>query len=445
MNDWQDAEQRFERALELFQQRKWPQALEELRLATTINPFNSAWLFSLGLILDEMGRHEEALDAYRRARQIEPNNLQVLERLGMDLSRTSRLREALRTFAEMSAMEPSHEPSYCHRILIYGLLGEHETAEEMFYTARLYKEQCPRCYDYMGRSLAARKLHDKAIFCFQKCVDLDPAWPQAMARLGQAYWNKGDLEQARRHFLADLRQNPGRTRTLLNLGDLLQEMGRIGEAGEKYRHCIELAPNEPGAFLRYGRWLARGRQYEDARVALDRSLRLDPTLCGTHLELARLAWRKGDRAGTRFHLRSEHLLHCEDAHLLLGLANLWMDCGEDRTAIACLKRLIELQPKNSDAWLNLAVAQFRRGLYDEGIRSCRQVLSMDASNRLAMYNLALAHERQAQWDRAWEWAQMALELEPRDANLRRLELRLRVLRRGALVIGRLRRLLRPFF
>jgi tetratricopeptide (TPR) repeat protein len=405
MSDWQDAERRFEKALEFFQQRKWPQALEELRQATSINPFNSGWFFNLGLILDEMGRFDEALDAYRKSLRIEPENLPALGRVGVDLIRTGRLRQSLKTFQKMAEIDPAHEPAYCHRVLIYSELGEHQKAEEMFYTARLYKEHCPRCYDHMGRSLAARGQHARAIFCFQKCLDSDPAWPDATRRLAEVYWNKSDLEQARRHYLADLRINPGRTQTLLDLGDLLAEMGRLDEAGEKYRHAIELAPNDPDGYGRYGRWLARRHKIADARAAFEQSLKVDPTFRGAHMELARLALREGDRAGAVRHLRAEHLRQPDDAEILFALANLWMDSGEDRTAAACLNRLILLQPGNVEAWVNLAVVQFRRGLYDLGIASCRRAIDCGGQERhrskttiLAMYNMALGYERLRKFD-----------------------------------------------
>jgi tetratricopeptide (TPR) repeat protein len=67
MNDWNDAERRVERAQELFEQRKWQEALEELRAATDINPYNSGWYFNIGLTLDEMGRLDEAVEAYKQA------------------------------------------------------------------------------------------------------------------------------------------------------------------------------------------------------------------------------------------------------------------------------------------------------------------------------------------------------------------------------------------
>ena len=90
MNDWQDAEQRVERAKELFDQHKWSEALAELRAAVAINPYNSGWLFNIGLTLDEMDRFDEAIEAYREALEIEPDDIEALNHLGTDLSRVGR-------------------------------------------------------------------------------------------------------------------------------------------------------------------------------------------------------------------------------------------------------------------------------------------------------------------------------------------------------------------
>ena len=118
-----------------------------------------------------------------------------------------------------------------------------------------------------------------------------------------------------------------------------------------------------------------------------------------------------------------------------------MDTDEPRTAIACLKRLIGIQPGNADAWLNLAVAQFQRGNYEEGIRSCEEVLSRDADNGTAMYNLALAHEHLRQYERALEWVRRAIGQDPKDGSLQRLELRLRLLKGKAAVVSAIRRVI----
>ena len=115
MNDWDDAERRVEKAQELFEQHRWQEALEELRAAISINPYNGGWLFNIGLTLDEMERYEEAIEAYRTALEIDERDLQALNRLGVDLHRLGNLDEALRTFERLDELCPLIEHS-CEKL-----------------------------------------------------------------------------------------------------------------------------------------------------------------------------------------------------------------------------------------------------------------------------------------------------------------------------------------
>ena len=170
MNDWDDAERRVERAQELFEQQRWSEALEELRAATDINPFNAAWHFNIGLTLDEMERFDEAIEAYKRALEIDPNHLATMAQIGADLRRIGRPDEAIATFERIEAADPTFEPGYCARVQIYAEIGDHQRAEEMFYTARLFKDQCPECYHHLGLSLLERNQLEKAAWCFRKAA-----------------------------------------------------------------------------------------------------------------------------------------------------------------------------------------------------------------------------------------------------------------------------------
>ena len=124
MSDWNDAERRVEKAQELFEQRRWVEALEELRAAISINPYNGGWFFNIGLTLDEMGRHEEAIDAYRRALAIDEADLQAMNHLGVDLHRVGNFEEALRTFEKIEQLDASFESAYCNRIITYTEIGD---------------------------------------------------------------------------------------------------------------------------------------------------------------------------------------------------------------------------------------------------------------------------------------------------------------------------------
>jgi Flp pilus assembly protein TadD len=294
----------------------------------------------------------------------------------------------------------------------------------------------------MGWSLFARGLWDKAIFCWTRALDMPGASPDLHPRIALAYWKKGQLEQARRHFLTDLRRNPGRTSSLISLGDLLEQLGCVDEAGEKFRRAIELAPDDPAVLFHHGRWLLRNGSQSHAALAFRKVLSLDPTFAGAHHCLGRMCLARRDIDAARAHFHAESMLRPVDPRLLLELAGSLLDIDDTRTAIACLKRLTQLQPDNVDAWQNLAVAQFMRRHYTDGVASCRRALELDPTSQTALYNLALACECQGQWNSALGWIARARRHQPADQSLADLEFRIRFLRIKSVAVSLLRRALR---
>ena len=104
-----------------------------------------------------------------------------------------------------------------------------------------------------------------------------------------------------------------------------------------------------------------------------------------------------------------------------------MDNGQNRPAIACLKRMTTVDPENVSGWQNLAVAQFMRGQYEPGIESCEEALKRDPDNLPTIFNLALAYENVRRYGRALHWVRRGLEIDPRDLAFQKLEFRLRVM------------------
>ena len=52
MNQWQDAEQFADRALDMYERGRWAEAEVELRKALQIDPDQGDWHFNLGLTLE---------------------------------------------------------------------------------------------------------------------------------------------------------------------------------------------------------------------------------------------------------------------------------------------------------------------------------------------------------------------------------------------------------
>ena len=131
--------------------------------------------------------------------------------------------KATSDYAEAIRLDPKNAGAYVSRGVGYQNKGDHDKAEELFYLARQYREHCPVCYKHMGHSLMLRGQYDRALWCLQKALQLEPGQPDVHSRIAEVYWAKNMLPEARQHFLEEIRSNPGDVDTLLDLGEAFQK------------------------------------------------------------------------------------------------------------------------------------------------------------------------------------------------------------------------------
>ncbi len=412
MTDWDDAEQRIEKAHELFERGRWEEALTELKAAIAINPYNAGWFFNLGLTYDAMERFDEAIVAYRKALEMEPEDIEILNALGYDCNRAGNFDEAIKLFERVEALDASYEASYCNRIISYAEKGDHEKAEEMFYLARQYKEKCPVCFYNIGNSLFARGLFDRALWCWHQSREIDPDHPQVHARIADAYWAKGQLGEARTHFIEELRATPGDLDVMLDLGELLVEMGQTGAAAEKFRQVLELSPEECTAHFHLGQLAQEMGDFETGLEQFRRVLKNDRAFPGAHLKMAQIYFQKGMSAEALFHANSELAQQNAEERTLVELGNLLMDIGEYAAGETAFLRVLSLNSRNAAARQNLAVTLLMAGRVDEGIEQARAALRIQPKYMLAMHNLSLAYMSKRDFVRARAWLKEALDIAP---------------------------------
>jgi tetratricopeptide (TPR) repeat protein len=425
MTEWDEAEKRVENAHELYERGRWQEALDELKAAIAINPYNGSWFFNLGLTYDALERFDEAIVSYRRALEMEPEDVEILNALGYDCNRAGNFDEAIGFFQRIESIDPAYEPCYCNRIISHSEKGEHDKAEEMFFLARQYKEKCPICLYNIGHSLFARGLFDRALWCWQQVLAIDEEHPQVHARIADTYWAKGQLAEARVHFIQELRATPGDLDVMLDLGELLVEMGELGPAAEKFRQVLELSPEECTAHFHLGQLMLQGNDFAGALEQFRRVLKNDRAFPGAHLKIAELYHRQHDDSEALFHANSELAQQNNDEETLLELGNLLMDIQQLGAAETAFLRVLSMNGKNAAARHNLAVTLFMAGRIEEGIEHAKAALRIQPKYMLAMHNLALAYISKRDFARARAWIREALDIAPEDPQLRQLQGRLR--------------------
>ncbi len=466
MNPWNNAEHHAEKAYRFYESGQWTKALDELKQALAVNPQQSEWHFGMGLTLEALHRYDEAIDSYRQVLTLRGDDAEVLTHMAAAQIRSDRAHDAITTLEALEQLEPDNESSYCYRIAAYAQIGEHEQAELMFYLAQQVNDRCPQCYDHLARSLVVRDQLDRAVWCWQHTLHLDPHYPDAHANLARAYWQKGQLERANHYYILQLREDPGDTDTLLQLGHLLTEMGRRTQAREKFSRVLEMDPTATDAYLHLGELSLLAGRLDAAVTELEMAARLAPDRPGVHLGLAKVAWRRKQTTLAKKYLLSETQRQGHTPGQSLELARMLIEMRLLKEAIHALAPLIK-KPTDDDhpdptdqqrayALLYQGVALILGDNFQAGVRYCRGAIHLGnwgyaklttpsqaekpaasttpgALRHKHPYIAALqymieAHLQLAQWGRAAYWLDRARRIEPQNRDFKRLRHRLTWLR-----------------
>lgn len=428
MNDWFEAEQRVQRALELYESGRLEDALRELQAAIDVNPYQGEWHFNMGLTLDALQRHDEAIQSFQIALDHHGEHFDILVHLGCACLQLGQPRDAIAYLDRAQKVEPVDAAPYVHRIAAYAALGDHEQAELMFYLAVELDEDHPDAYFNLAESLLDRASTDRAVWCLHHVRRLDPAHPLVHAMLGRAYRIAGDHDRALRHFRHHLRSDPSDTAALMQTGELLLDMGRPVEAAEKFRRTTELDPAAAAAHQRLGELSLRCGDLHRAESSFELVLRLEPMFPGAHQKLARIALRRREINDARRHLRRElaNRMGDEDLATTEQLARLLNEAKMPREAVIVLRDCIERFGATAPLQHQLAIAHFRSGQLETGVRAARRALRIDRDYITAIHNLIVAHLKLGQLKRARYWSRRAAALAPTDPRTQQLTAKLRV-------------------
>lgn len=434
MNEWFDAEGHEERAREAYEAGRWAEAESELREALSINPHQAEYHYNLGLTLEAAGRYADAVRAFEDAHELAPEDAQAPTMIGVNFLRLEKPERAIEWLEVARKIDPTSVDVYIHLIEARTDLGDHDEAEVLFYTGLQMEAENPGLYAAVAESLHLRGQHERAIWCLREAAKFNPELPGLHARMASVYSATGKRDLARRHYMLELRKNPGDIETLLELGCLLADMELTDEAGEKFRRVLELNPSHAEAHFQLGDLALNSARHAEAQRYFEAVLAEDPTfkLARVRLATALLGHRINparDRARELLteefdqfdpsdrHMTADDLDMFARSLLRVGLAARAVDVGQ---------ALVAARTGDSEALHLLGVALFHAGRPDEAITTWRKTLEIDPRHAATMVNLIVAHAKLGRWGQCAGWAKRALAHRPGDHDLRRVVFWLRV-------------------
>ena len=424
-NDWWRAEELATHAHALYDEGRLTEAAEQLQAAIELYPYHSAWHFNLGLTYEAMDDADAACDSFRTALDLDGGDVECLNCLAGSLTRRGDFKEALACYAKIDEIDDKFEASYCNRIATYTEMGDHANAELAFYMARQMKDHCSVCSYNLGSSFFLQGRYDEAVLSWREALRIEPGHLLANVRLAEVSWIRGDVDQSRDYYRAQLRVTGEDVDIRLDYADLLIEIGALSESQYHVSLTEKFEPENPGVHICMGD-LARARDDMDSAEAHYRhAIALNVAMASGYGKLARVVLAKG-QPGEVEGILTQGLRHVPvGGPVLYDYSQVFLAAGVPHQAYALLLQLLDFAPMDAAVWHNMAVACFQLGWVPEGILYCRHALRLRPNYPLARYNLAVGYAANGQLRRARAQVRRGLRDAPDHAELVPLNRQLR--------------------
>ena len=417
-HEWDQAEQLATEAFELYEQGQMAEAMEKLDTAIQQGPEHGEWYFNMGLTLDGLEQYEKAIEFYERALDCSPDDVEIINCLGVDYTRTAQYDIALSMFERIERLDSTFEPCYCNRIITYTEMEQHDKAEQMFYLAQQLDADCALCYYNIGNSLFTQQDYARAVWCWEKCAEIDPNHPQIHYRLAQVCWVSGHGQRANEEFLIEIRKNPANIDILLDFGLFLLESGELESAREKFNRILEFTPTFAPAYFYLGEVFRLLGDAQRAGRCYHKAIECDAVLSGPRFRLAELYAPQGRVQKSLQLLRAEFRLGVDDADVLKAMGWMFLHAGELTDASNCFIKALNETEVDYEPYFGLAMSLLIHGDYSGAFECIEQALAL-APNRAELYLCAgWLHYKCGRWDQSLECVQRCRRIHPRQEPYR---------------------------
>ncbi len=205
--------------------------------------------------------------------------------------------------------------------------------------------------------------HKGAERLYRHGLELAPNDTELHNALGWTLFQAGRSDEAVAEYEKALAANPDNVKSHNNMALALVELGRLEEAAGHYKRSLELEPKAE-IYSDLGFVMARLGRPDEARTDYLKALELDPNCASAHFNLAVMFAQAGafGEAEAQFRLA---LAGKSTAETHNGLGYVLARQGRTDEAIAQFREAIDVDPKFTPAYNNLAGALAKQGKLEE--------------------------------------------------------------------------------
>jgi len=247
----------------------------------------------------------------------------------------------------------------------------------------------------------------------QKAAALLPEDAAAHSNLGNTLQEQGRLTDAEASCRRALEIKPDFAEAHNNLGITLKDLGRLNDAEASYRRALEIKPDYAEAYNNLGVTLKEQGRFADAEASYRRALEIKPDYAEAYSNLGVTLKEQGRFADAEASHRRALEIKPDYTEAHSNLGNTLREQGRFADAEASYRRALEIKPDYAEAHGNLGVTLQDLGRMEEAEALYRRALEINPdfteahSNLLFTLNYAAGHHLSYHLEEACRYGQMA--------------------------------------
>jgi tetratricopeptide (TPR) repeat protein len=212
-------------------------------------------------------------------------------------------------------------------------------------------------------------------------------------------------------------ENPGDLDAGSRLAQRYADLGWYNEAIEVYRGLITQHQDNFSLLLDYGNTCFKKQDHEEARSVFKKLTVINPCRIEgwNNLGIVQLALKDNNAAILSFKKVLE--LEPDNAGALLNLGNCYDREGKAQEASALFLKAATVRPYFADAWFNLGNAYLGAGDAKKAVDAYKRAIRLQREFPSALKNLGVAYEQTGGFDEALDCYTKALQLNKTDSGL----------------------------
>ena len=360
--------------------------LEKARIyldaAKDINPKIASVGWNETRLLLKQKKVNEALAIADKTNKLFPDDIEGMGVLGSCLRANGNFDESLKYLNKAIELNPNYAEALINRGLIYQNQEDKVNALRDLENAYKKKPHIKQIWNLVLSLKMQAKEFESTIALAEEMIEIDPLDEKIIATKALCYHHIKNYDQALIFYNKSLSIKPDYAEAFNNIGNTLQEQGKLKEAIETYNKAISIKPDYAEAFNNIGNTLQKQGKLEEAVEAYNKALSIKP----------------------------------DYAEVFNNMGIAFREQGKLEEAIEAYKKTLSLQPDHAEAYNHMGIAFYEQGKLEEAIEAYSKAISIKPNFAEAYNHMGISLNDQGNLEEAIETYNKALSIKPNFAE-----------------------------